>query len=94
MPSRRSLLKSALTGLITAPFVGPSIALAKAPYAVVQAPGFYRLKIGSTEVTALSDGTVTLPLAKLYTYTSEQHAQSALNDAFLPDLVPTSVNAF
>jgi glyoxylase-like metal-dependent hydrolase (beta-lactamase superfamily II) len=94
MPSRRSILKGALSGLIAAPFVTPSIAFAKAPYAVVQAPGFYRLKIGSVEVTALSDGTVALPLAKLYTNTTEQHAQSALNDAFLPDIIPTSVNAF
>ncbi|MDX1010769.1 MBL fold metallo-hydrolase [Sinorhizobium medicae] len=94
MPSRRSILKGALSGLIAAPFVTPSIAFAKAPYAVVQAPGFYRLKIGSVEVTALSDGTVALPLAKLYRNTTEQHAHSALNDAFLPDIIPTSVNAF
>lgn len=94
MPSRRSILKSALSGLIAAPFVTSSIALAKAPYAAVQAPGFYRLKIGSVEVTALSDGTVALPLAKLYTNTSGQHAKTALNDAFLPEIVPTSVNAF
>ncbi|KQT01658.1 MBL fold metallo-hydrolase [Rhizobium sp. Leaf391] len=94
MPSRRSILKRALSGLIAAPFVTSSIAFAKAPYAVVQAPGFYRLTIGSMEVTALSDGTVALPLAKLYTNTTEQHAQSALNDAFLPDIIPTSVNAF
>jgi glyoxylase-like metal-dependent hydrolase (beta-lactamase superfamily II) len=94
MPSRRSILKSALSGLIAAPFVAPSSALAKAPYAIVQAPGFYRLKIGSVEVTALSDGTVALRLAKLYTNTSEQHAHSALNEAFLPEIVPTSVNAF
>lgn len=94
MPSRRSVLKSTLSGLFAAPFVAPSIVFAKAPYAVVQAPGFYRLKIGSAEVTALSDGTVALPLAKLYTNTSEQHAQSALKDAFLPESVPTSVNAF
>jgi glyoxylase-like metal-dependent hydrolase (beta-lactamase superfamily II) len=94
MPFRRSILKGALSGLIAAPFVTPSFAFAKAPYAVVQAPGFYRLKIGSVEVTALSDGTVALPLAKLYTNTTEEHAQSALTDAFLPDIIPTSVNAF
>lgn len=94
MPSRRSILKSALTGLVAAPFVAPSLTFAKAPYAVVQAPGFYRLKIGSAEVTALSDGTIPLPLSKLYTNTSQQHAQSALSDAFLPESVPTSVNAF
>ncbi|MEZ2224563.1 MBL fold metallo-hydrolase [Rhizobium sp. RCC_161_2] len=94
MPSRRSILKSALTGFVAAPFVAPSIVFAKAPFAAVQAPGFYRLKIGSVEVTALSDGTVALPLAKLYTNTSEEHAQGVLNDAFLPEIVPTSVNAF
>ncbi|WP_248448185.1 MBL fold metallo-hydrolase [Sinorhizobium meliloti] len=94
MPSRRSILKGVLSGIIAAPFVAPSAAFAKAPYAVVQAPGFYRLKIGSVEVTALSDGTVALPLAKLYTNTSQQHAQSVLKDAFLPEMVPTSVNAF
>jgi glyoxylase-like metal-dependent hydrolase (beta-lactamase superfamily II) len=94
MPSRRSILKGALSGLIAAPFLAPSLAFAKAPHALVQAPGFYRMKIGSIEVTAVSDGTVALPLAKLYTNTSEQHAQSALNDAFLPENVPTSVNAF
>lgn len=94
MPSRRSILKGVLSGIIAAPFVAPSPAFAKAPYAAVQAPGFYRLKIGSVEVTALSDGTVALPLAKLYTNTSQQHAQSVLKDAFLPELVPTSVNAF
>lgn len=94
MPSRRSILKSALTGLVTAPFVAPSLVFAKAPFAGVQAPGFYRVEIGSVEVTALSDGTIALPLAKLYTNTSDQHAQDALNDAFLPEMVPTSVNAF
>ena len=94
MPSRRSILKTALSGLVAAPFIAPSIAFAKAPYGAVQAPGFYRLKIGSVEVTALSDGTVALPLAKLYTNTSEPHARSALKDAFLPEMVPTSVNAF
>lgn len=94
MTSRRSILKGALSGLIAAPFIAPPMAFAKAPYALVQAPGFYRLKIGSAEVTALSDGTVALPLAKLYTNTSEQHAQGVLNEAFLPKIVPTSVNAF
>jgi glyoxylase-like metal-dependent hydrolase (beta-lactamase superfamily II) len=94
MPSRRSILKTALSGLVAAPFIAPSIVFAKAPFAAVQAPGFYRLKVGSVEVTALSDGTVALPLAKLYTNTSEQHAQTALSGVFLPESVPTSVNAF
>ncbi|MEK1926703.1 MAG: MBL fold metallo-hydrolase, partial [Rhizobium giardinii] len=32
MPSRRSILKRALSGLIAAPFLAPSLAFAKAPY--------------------------------------------------------------
>src|SRR5258708_34759203 len=36
---------------------GPSAALAAAPQHHDQAPGFYRLKVGDLEVTALYDGT-------------------------------------
>src|SRR5437899_11159987 len=36
---------------------GPNAALAAAPQHHDQAPGFYRLKVGDLEVTALYDGT-------------------------------------
>ena len=36
---------------------GPNAALAAAPQHHDQAPGFYRLKVGDLEVTALFDGT-------------------------------------
>src|SRR5258705_7444814 len=36
---------------------GPNAALAAAPQHRDQAPGFYRLKVGDLEVTALYDGT-------------------------------------
>ena len=94
MPSRRSLLKGAASALFAAPFIAPSLAFAKAPLAATQAPGFYRLLVGKVEVTALSDGVVALPLAKLYTNTTPEHASKVLKDAFLPDETPTSVNAF
>jgi len=94
MPSRRSLLKGAASALIAAPFVAPSVAFAKAPLVATQAPGFYRLMVGKVEVTALSDGVIALPLAKIYTNTTTEHATKALQDAFLPEETPTSVNAF
>src|SRR5712691_11577867 len=46
-------LLAALAGLVA----GPNAALAAAPQHHDQAPGFYRLKVGDLEVTALFDGT-------------------------------------
>jgi glyoxylase-like metal-dependent hydrolase (beta-lactamase superfamily II) len=43
----------------------PTTALAAAPQVKTQAPGWYRFMVGSVEVTALSDGTVDLPVDKL-----------------------------
>lgn len=40
MPSRRSILKSALTGLVAAPFVAPSLTFAKAPMPLFRHPVF------------------------------------------------------
>jgi hypothetical protein len=42
-----------------------AVALAGAPQAKGQAPGWYRMMLGDFEVTALSDGTVALPWDKL-----------------------------
>src|SRR5258708_29187015 len=48
-----AVLLAALAGLVTA----PNAVLAAAPQHHDQAPGFYRLKVGDLEVTALYDGT-------------------------------------
>ena len=40
-------------------------ALAAAPMVKKSAPGYYRIMLGDFEVTALSDGTVPLPMDKL-----------------------------
>ena len=45
--------------------ITPSVALAAAPMVKTQAPGFYRVMLGAFEVTALSDGTVDLPIDTL-----------------------------
>jgi glyoxylase-like metal-dependent hydrolase (beta-lactamase superfamily II) len=69
-------------------------ALAAAPFAKAQAPGYYRFVLGDFEVTALSDGTVVMPMSTLLTNTTPARAKDALARAFLPDPVETSVNGF
>jgi len=39
-------------------------ARAEAPFAGNQAPGFYRMRLGRFEVTALLDGTPTFPIRR------------------------------
>lgn len=69
-------------------------ALADAPMAKTQAPGYYRLMLGDFEITALSDGTVRLPMLKLLTNTSPATVSAALKKGFLKEMVETSVNAY
>jgi glyoxylase-like metal-dependent hydrolase (beta-lactamase superfamily II) len=85
--TRRTFGSLALTGLLA-----PAIpAAAKAPFADVQAAGIYRLKVGSFEVTVLSDGWIPLE-AKLFTGTADS-ASKSLEASFLPrNSIPTAVN--
>src|SRR5262249_22875478 len=58
-----------------------------------QAPGFFRLKVGSYEVTVLSDGGLALD-ASLFAG-DEAGKEKCLKDAHLPTTgIPTSVNAW
>jgi len=50
-------LTAALVAALTSFVASPNTALAAAPQHHDQAPGFYRLKVGELEVTALYDGT-------------------------------------
>ena len=69
-------------------------ALADAPFAKGQAPGWYRMQLGSFEVTALSDGTVALPVDKLLTNTTAEKVASLLARSYLKAPVETSVNGY
>ena len=70
------------------------IAAAAAPQVKGQAPGWYRMMVGDIEVTALSDGTVALPVDKLLTNTSPAKVQAALSRAYLKAPLETSVNGY
>ena len=67
---------------------------AAAPMAKTSAPGFYRMMLGDFEVTALSDGTVDLPVDKLLTNTTPATVKSALAKSFLTVPLETSVNGY
>lgn len=70
------------------------IAHAAAPMAGTQAPGYYRMMLGDFEITALSDGTVELPVTTLLTNTTPKRVEQALARSALRDPVETSVNGF
>ena len=67
---------------------------AAAPQMKTQAPGYYRVMLGDFEVTALSDGTVALPMDKLLTNTSPAQVGKGLAASFLKAPVDTSVNGY
>lgn len=96
MQTRRSLLINTAGLAIAAGSLAvlPTQALAKAPLVGTQAPGFYRLKLGQYEITAVSDGTVKLPMSKIYRGIAENDAESYLADRFQSGTAETSVNAF
>lgn len=74
-------------------FAFNSPAMAEAPMVKTQAPGFHRVLLGDFEITALSDGTVKLPVTKLLHGHAEKN-RAALKRNFLGEEVDTSVNAY
>ncbi len=85
--------RSAVAGLLLL-LVPLSSAMAAAPQLKTSAPGYYRMMLGDFEITALSDGTVDLPMADLLTNTTPARVRSALAKAYLKDPVEVSVNAY
>ena len=73
--------------------VAPTSASAAAPQLRTQAPGFYRTMLGDFEITALSDGTVDLDVAKLLAEPAAK-TDAALAKAFVHGPLETSVNAY
>ena len=67
---------------------------AAAPQVKTQAPGFYRMALGDFEITALSDGTVALPVEKLLAGMPAAKVNKALASASLKSPVDTSVNGY
>lgn len=90
--SRRSVLAhaAAATALAAA---GPATAIpanAAGPKAIMQAPGFYRYKVGDIEVTVATDGARSFPLPDTFvTNASKAEVNAALEAAYMPRDVMT-----
>ena len=59
-----------------------------------QAPAYYRIQLGDFEITALSDGTVPLPLDQMMSHVTPQEVRQLMEDAFETLPAETSINAF
>lgn len=69
-------------------------ATAAAPKVKTPSPGFYRIMLGSYEVTVLSDGVVRLPVDKLLLNSTPQQIAEGLAEHHQSLPVVTSVNAY
>lgn len=67
---------------------------AHAPMVKTQAPGYYRMMLGEVEITALLDGTATMPIKEFLTGITPAEADHDLAHAFMKDPMELSINAF
>jgi glyoxylase-like metal-dependent hydrolase (beta-lactamase superfamily II) len=79
---------------LTVGVIAVSSALAQVPMSKDAAPGWYRMRLGNFEVTALSDGTLELPVDKIFTKVSPGRIHSLLSRSYLSNDVRITVNAF
>ena len=97
MKIKHSILRIALVAAFAATTLGLGTidtAHAAAPMVKTSAPGFFRMMLGDFEVTALSDGTVKLPVDQMFTNTTPAKVDKALAKSFLPSPPETSVNGY
>lgn len=90
---KKLALAAALASATLITGLGSQLAMAAAPLAKTSAPGYFRLMVGSLEVTAINDGTVELPVDKLLA-NPEPKTNAALANSFLKAPLETSVNAY
>lgn len=94
LPSLSALAVAAVMALGGAAVAGFALpAQAAAPQLKAQAPGWYRFMVGQVEVTALSDGTVALPVDQLLHAPAGRVAEG-LKQHFQTAPLETSVNAW
>ena len=87
-------LRAALAATLTSALLLAGTAHAEAPMVKTAAPGFFRMMLGDFEVTALSDGTVELPVDKILPNTTPGKVDQALAKSFLKAPLETSVNGY
>jgi glyoxylase-like metal-dependent hydrolase (beta-lactamase superfamily II) len=85
--ARKAFTALSLAALCAAAHAGP-------PPVKGQAPGWYRMTLGSFEITALSDGTVKLPVDQLLSNTTPAKVNQLLAASYLKAPLETSVNGY
>lgn len=90
--NRRAFLSA--SAMLSAAALAPSAGSAAAPAKRFQAPGFRRFDLGGVEITALSDGTLPVPLDQVYAGMEPAEIRQTLAEAFLPSPTELSVNAY
>src|SRR5205809_4298166 len=90
-PTRRHLLAGAAAAAALPAFAVPR-AQAAAPLAEKQNPGWYRYKVGSFEVTAVTDGANTNPLSDSYVGNAPKNANHLPPDKVTHAYTPVVVN--
>jgi len=81
---RRTLLRAGSAAVGAAALAPTATALARAPQVEKQAqPGFYRFKLGTIEITVVSDGTLAFPAETLWGDRAED-ARGLLTSTFQP----------
>ncbi len=88
----RRVFQQTLAALFSLTLV--AAAHAAAPMVKKSGPGYYRMMLGDFEVTALSDGTVALPVNKILQKITEAQVDRALAAQSLVSPLETSVNGF
>ncbi len=83
-----------LTAALAASLALLGTAHAGAPQVKTQAPGYYRLMVGEFEITALSDGTVALPVDKILMHTTPAKVAKAFAAQGIALPAETSVNGY
>jgi glyoxylase-like metal-dependent hydrolase (beta-lactamase superfamily II) len=69
-------------------------AWAQTPLSKEASPGWYRMRLGTFEITALSDGTLDLPVDELFPKVEPERIRALLARSYLTGNVSLTVNAF
>ncbi len=81
---RSALAGAAMTTMAAAGGLAPEWARAAAAPAAAQAPGFYRYKVGSIEITVITDGANRLPVTDEFVLNAKkEEVNAALAEAFM-----------
>jgi glyoxylase-like metal-dependent hydrolase (beta-lactamase superfamily II) len=91
---QRSRLVRLALGVFMCSFAATSHSAGAASELSQSQAGFYRMKIGSVDVIALSDGTVSLPVHDLLTNVRPGEVDQLLKQAYRHTPLETSVNAY